>query len=143
MHITESDLFHGLDLTVMGTIADICSEAQHTDGITLFKEGEPAHTLYILEEGIVDLLIDSDTFIYSLTERSEVFGWSSLVEAATYTATAVTMTDTKVVKIPTKNLHRIFDENPEVGHIVFKRLAGIFNRRLQKTYRKFLAALKK
>lgn len=143
MHITESGLFYGLDLKVMSKIADICSEEQYADGTVLFKEGENADNLYILEEGITNLLIDEDTFIYSLTEQSEIFGWSSLVESAKYTATAVCMTDVKVLKIPTKTLQRIFDENPEIGHVVFRRLAGIFNKRLTKTYRKFLAALKK
>ena len=143
MHITESDLFYGLDLNVMSKIADICSEEQYADGTVLFKEGENANNLYILEEGIADLLIDKDTFIYSLTEQSDIFGWSSLVESAQYTATAVCMTDVKVLKIPTKTLQRIFDENPEIGNVVFRRLAGIFNKRMTKTYRKFLAALKK
>ena len=143
MHITESDLFYGLDLNVMSKIADICSEEQYADGTVLFKEGENADNLYILEEGIADLLIDKDTFIYSLTEQSDIFGWSSLVESAQYTATAVCMTDVKVLKIPTKTLQRIFDENPEIGNVVFRRLAGIFNKRMTKTYRKFLAALKK
>jgi CRP-like cAMP-binding protein len=143
MHITESDLFYGLDLTVMSKIADICSEERYPDGTILFREGEDANDLYILEEGIVGLSIDEDTFIYSITERSEIFGWSSLVASAKYTATARCMADVKVLRIPTKNLHRIFDENPEVSSVVFKRLAGIFNKRLTKTYRKFLAVLRK
>jgi CRP/FNR family cyclic AMP-dependent transcriptional regulator len=143
MHITESNLFYGLDLTVMSKIADICSEEQYAEGTVLFKEGENADNLYVLEEGITDLLIDEDTFIYSITDQSDIFGWSSLVESAKYTATAICLTDVKVLKIPTKTLQRIFDENPEIGNVVFRRLAGIFNKRLTKTYRKFLAALKK
>lgn len=143
MHITESDLFYGLDLNVMAKIADICSEEQYGDGTVLFREGEDADHLYIMEEGITDLSIDKDTFIYSITERSEIFGWSSLVESAKYTATATCTTNVKVLRIPTTGLHRIFDQHPEVSSVVFKRLAGIFNKRLTKTYRKFLEALKK
>jgi len=143
MHITESDLFYGLDLEVMRKMADICAEEGYGDKAVIFKEGEDAENLYILEQGIVDLLIDGDTFIYSLTEKSEIFGWSSLVESAKYTATAVCMTDVKALKIPARTLQRIFNENPEVGHVVFRRLAGIFNRRLTKTYQKFIALLKK
>jgi len=143
MHITESDLFYGLDHNVMRKIADICSEEQYADGTVIFEEGKAADHLYILEEGIADLLIDKDTCIYSLTEMSEIFGWSSLVESAKYTATAVCKTDVKALKIPTRTLQRIFDENPEVGNVVFRRLAGIFNKRLTKTYLKFMAALKK
>jgi CRP/FNR family cyclic AMP-dependent transcriptional regulator len=143
MHITESDLFYGLDHKVMSKIADICSEEQYADGTVIFEEGKAADHLYILEEGIADLLIGKDTFIYSLTEMSEIFGWSSLVESAKYTATAVCITDVKALKIPTRTLQRIFDENPEVGNVVFRRLAGIFNKRLTKTYQKFLAALEK
>ena len=142
MHITESDLFLGLDHAVMKAIADISEEAFYTERSIIFQEGENAGGLYILGEGVADLVLDGDTRIYSLTERSEVFGWSSLIESAKYTASALCITDVTALKIDTRKLHRIFDRHPAAGLTVFKRLTAIYNRRLSTTYRKLLAAMK-
>ena len=81
MHITEMDLFTGLDLNVMGEIADACCvEENFSKGTVIFKEGDEAKFLYILVNGTVDLKIKGETTVYSLTEQSDIFGWSSMVE---------------------------------------------------------------
>ena len=75
------DLFSGLDLTVMGAIADsACAEASYSSGTVIFKEGDSAATLFILVDGVVELQIGGRETVYRLTEESDIFGWSSLVE---------------------------------------------------------------
>ncbi len=140
MHITEMDLFTGLDLNVMGEIADTCCvEEDFTKGTVIFKEGDEAKFLYILVNGTVDLKIKGQTTVYSLTEQSDIFGWSSMVENAQYTATAVCSKDIKVIKIDTRRLNRLFIENPIFGLTVYRRLSGVFNKRLSSIYQKFLS----
>jgi len=113
MHITEMDLFTGLNLNVMGEIADTCCDEENfTKNTVLFKEGDEAKFLYILVNGIVDLKIKDETTVYSLSEQSDIFGWSSMVENTQYTATALSKTDVTVIKIDTRRLNRLFNENP-------------------------------
>ena len=138
MHITEMDLFTGLDLNVMGKIADTCClEESFPIGTVLFKEGDKATSLYILVEGSVDLKIKSETTVYSLTEKSDIFGWSSMVENSQYTATAVCRNDVKLINIDTHRLNRLFNENPIFGLTVYRRLCGVFNKRLSSIYQRF------
>ena len=140
MHITEMDLFTGLDLNVMGEIADACCvEEDFTKGTVIFKEGDEAKFLYILVNGTVDLKIQSGTTVYSLTEQSDIFGWSSMVENTQYTATAVCNRNIKVIKIDTHRLNRLFNENPIFGLTVYRRLCGVFNKRLSSIYNRFLS----
>lgn len=140
MRITEMDLFIGLDLNIMGEIADTCCfEENFPKGTVLFKEGDKATSLYILVNGTVDLKIKSETTVYSLTEQSDIFGWSSMVENSQYTATAVCRNDVKVIKIDTRRLNRLFNENPIFGLTVYRRLCGVFNKRLSSIYQKFLS----
>ena len=140
LHITEMDLFTGLNLDVMREIADsCCSEERYVKGSVLFEEGEDAKYLYILVGGTVDLKIKGEKTVYSLTEQSDIFGWSGLVENARYTAGAVCHTDVKAIKIETgAKLGRIFDDNPDFGLAVYRRLSGLFNKRLSVIYHKFL-----
>ena len=140
MHITEMDLFTGLDLNVMGEIADVCCvEESFTKGTVIFKEGDDAKFLYILVNGTVDLKIKGETTVYSLTEQSDIFGWSSMVENAQYTATAACSNDIRAIKIDTHKLNRLFNENPIFGLTVYRRLCGVFNLRLSNIYRRFLS----
>ena len=140
MRITEMDLFAGLDLNIMGEIADTCCfEENFPKGTVLFKEGDKATSLYILVNGSVDLKIKSETTVYSLNEQSDIFGWSSMVENTQYTATAVCNRDIKVIKIDTRRLNRLFNENPIFGLTVYRRLCGVFNKRLSNIYKRFLS----
>jgi CRP-like cAMP-binding protein len=140
MHITEMDLFTGLDLNVMGEIADVCCvEEKFTKGTVIFKEGDEAKFLYILVTGTVDLKIKGETTVYSLTEQSDIFGWSSMVENAQYTASALCNRDIRVIKIDTRKLNRLFNENPIFGLTVYRRLCGVFNLRLSSIYKRFLS----
>ena len=140
MHITEMDLFTGLDLSVMGEIADTCCiEENFAKDTVLFKEGDEATSLYVLVSGSVDLKIKDETTVYSLSEQSDIFGWSSMVENSQYTATAVSKEAIKVIKIDTRRLNRLFNENPIFGLTVYRRLCSVFNKRLSSIYQQFLS----
>lgn len=139
-HITEMDLFKGLDLNVMGEIADTaCTEVSYEKGAVIFNEGDLANTLYILYKGAVDLKIGGEKTVYRLTAASDIFGWSSLVENAQYTATAIAETDIQVVKIDTRQMNRLFNANSLFGLTVYRRLSAIFNKRLASIYNRFLS----
>jgi CRP-like cAMP-binding protein len=104
----------------------------------LFRQGEPAGFLYVLVEGAVDLRLKEETTVISLTEPSDIFGWSSLVENAQYTASAVCRSPVKVIKIETgPKLGRILNAYPDVGLVLYRRLAGLFNKRLASIYQRF------
>jgi CRP/FNR family transcriptional regulator, cyclic AMP receptor protein len=140
IRITEMDLFTGLDLNVMGEIADVaCTEETYSTGTVVFAERDSAKALYILEQGTVDLKIGGEKTVYNLTEPSDIFGWSSLVENATYTATAIAGTDIHTVKIDTRQLIRVFNANPLFGLTVYRRLCAVFNKRLSSIYHRFLS----
>jgi CRP-like cAMP-binding protein len=157
LRITEMDLFAGINPDIMSTIADICSEEHHTKGKQLFAEGDEATSLFILEEGTVELQISRETAVYgleegtaefqisghtpvyTLSEGGSLFGWSSLVETAKYTASAVCSTDMKAIRIDTRRLNRIFTANPDIGLTFYRRLSSLFNQRLAKIYQRFLS----
>jgi len=141
MIVKEIELFRGIDPEVMNEIVNICSEENYVKDTVLFKKGEEADCLYILEEGSVNLVIeDGGTLVYSLTEPGRVFGWSSMVESGIYTASGVCATDSKVVKVEREKLDKIFDLHPDVGLKVLKRLAGVISQRLINSYRDLLSA---
>jgi CRP-like cAMP-binding protein len=139
LRMTEMDLFSGLDLGVMGEIADVaCKEASFDKGALIFNEGDPAKTLYILDEGSVDLMVGREKVVYSLTAQSDIFGWSSLIENARYIATAVAQSNIRVIEIDTRKLNRLFEGHPAFGLNFYRRLSAVFQKRLASIYARFL-----
>ena len=53
MIVKEIDIFKGIDSEVMKEIANICTEENHAKDSVLFKGGEEAERLYILEEEVL------------------------------------------------------------------------------------------
>lgn len=140
IHITETDLFKDLDVKILEQIADTaCTEASYDKGTVIFNEGDSADYLFILYNGVVDLTVGSKKTVYSLTGQSDIFGWSSLVENAEYTATAIANTDIEAVKIDSRKLNRVFNANPAFGLSVYRRLSAVFNKRLGNIYERFLS----
>jgi len=141
MIVKEIDLFKGIDPAVMEEIVNICSEETYAKDEVLFKRGEQADCVYILEEGSVHLVIENGgSIVFTLSEPGQVFGWSSMVESGLYTATGICASDLKAVKIEGERLDKIFRLHPEVGFTVLKRLAGVVSQRLSNSYRDLLSA---
>lgn len=135
MIIRETDLFKGMNFKELQIIAGVCSEANYAKGSVLFRQNDPAKSLFILEEGAVDLIVQNGgTLTYAITEPGEVFGWSSMLENGRYTASVVCATDLKAVKIEKHKLDRVFKLHPDVGLKVIKCLAAVFTRRLSQAY---------
>ncbi len=143
MILKEIELFEGIRPEVMNQIADICSEENYSKGVVLFKKGEKAENLYILEEGSVHLVIgNGGTITYTLEEPGQVFGWSIMVESGQYTASGVCATDLKVLKIERDWLDKIFSQYPDAGLQILKRLAAVISQRLTNVYNDLLSARK-
>ncbi len=140
MILQETELFKGIDPEIMNEIVNVCSEENYPQNTVLFKMDEEAECLYILEEGIVKLVIENGgTITFTLEESEEVFGWSSLVESGHYTASAICATKVKALKIERDKLNKIFNLHPNVGLKVLKRLGDVISRRLTSAYRDLLS----
>ena len=140
MILSETDFFKGIDPAVMDKISALCQEEQHPKNAVLFKKDEDAKSLFILKEGIVNLVIQNGgTLTTPLKESGEVFGWSCMVEGGVYTASGVCATDSRIIKIDRDELDGIFDQHPRVGLMIIKRLGAVFSRRLSSAYKDLLS----
>ena len=141
MIINEVDLFKGIDPDVMEEIANICSEENYAKDTVLFKKGEEADCLYILEEGAIHLVIENGgSLSFTLSEPGQVVGWSSMVESGLYTSSGVCATAIKALKLEKEKLDKVFGLHPDAGLKVLKRLAGVISQRLSNAYRDLLSA---
>ena len=136
MIIREVDLFKGIASHIIDEIAQLAVEEVYPKGTVIFKRADFADSLYILEEGRVDLLIYGiKRFSFPLTHPGYVFGWSALVEPNRYTATAECIDECKVIKLDGTRLMHVFEKHPLEGLTIMRRLAGVVGMRLDKVYK--------
>lgn len=142
MFIKEIDLFKGMGVEVIDEIFQISVVESYSAGDILFKQGDPAHNFYLLEEGEIRLTTGEEGRISFTMSPGDAFGWSSLADRDVYTATAECKLPSKVIKIETDKLDKIFEKYPAIGLIFFKRLSGVIGERLIRAYNMILSAYK-
>jgi len=141
MFIKESELFKGMSQEFINELAKIMVEESYEKGTFLFKESDSANFFYVLEEGRVRLSFGERGHIdNTLSEPGEAFGWSSLVERDTYTASAECLAQCKLIKIEREKLNKIFEKHLADGILFFKRLAGVVGQRLINSYNSLLSS---
>ena len=140
MILNEADFFKGIDPEVMNKITAIYREEDHPKDAVLFKKDEDAQSIFILKSGTVDLVIQNGgTFAIPLTTPGAFFGLSGMVEGGDYIASGICSTDSTVVRIDRDKLDAIFDQHPDVGLKLVKRLGSVLSKRLSKLYRDFFS----
>ena len=142
MFIKEIDLFKGMGVEIIDEIFKISAIESHSIGDILFKQGDLAHSFYLLEQGEIRLSIGGEGRLSFTMSPGDAFGWSSLAGRDVYTATAECKLPSKLIKIETEKLDKIFEKYPATGLIFFKRLSGIIGERLTRTYNTILSAYK-
>jgi CRP-like cAMP-binding protein len=141
MFVQESDLFRGLGQQIINEITDNFIEESHGEGEFIIKEGDPADNLYILYEGKVRLSVgERGQITHMVSNSGEAFGWSSLVDRESYTASAECLEPTKLIRIEKEKLNKIFEKDQSGGLIFYKRLAGIVGDRLINSYKTVLSS---
>ena len=103
----------------------------------IFFQGQPADRLYLLASGQVEIRFkpdDGEALTVSVIEPGGVFGWSAALGRRSYTSGAVCTESGHSLSIRSRDLRRIFEENPATGVILLERLAEVIAMRLTSTH---------
>lgn len=139
MYIKQSDLFVGLSHHFVKEIMAIAEKESHAQGQFVFRLGEAADYFYILINGKVQLSLgDSGHVVYTSSNVGETFGWSSLIGRDTYSASALCMQPTDLLKIERIRLQNLLEKDKDNGYLFFKKLARALGKRLLKLYQSAL-----
>lgn len=139
--LKECEVFSTLNDGEMEQVLSSVLEKQYDAGATLFREGDSAEELLILEEGKVAVqmtLPDTQTqmsrrITVDVVTKNEVVGWSAIVEPYIYTFTAVCLQKVSALSISGTKLRWLLRDNHEIGYKVLKGLIRVVASRLSDT----------
>ena len=135
MYLKQKDIFWAMNKEFVKEVMDIAVTESHQQGEWLFHGGDPANAFYILLKGCVKLILgETGHVVYIVSNAGEAFGWSSLIDRGSFSASAECMTQTKLLKIDKNKLKNILEKDTANSFILFKRLAEILGNRLLQSY---------
>ena len=123
-------------------VAMIADEISIREGEIIFKEGQPADSLFLLVSGSIELfyeVVDDDNHeerrIFSVgnINAGEPFGLSSVVENPDLTATAKMRKAGKAIKIDAAKLCALCEGDPKMGYDLMRQIARATMKRLELT----------
>jgi len=97
----------------MNTLDLFADETEFTEfraGETIFREGEPGDSMYVVLEGAVDVKVGDEKFI--VAGPGEILGEMALIDASARSATAVARNNCKLVPIDEKRFSTLVQQTP-------------------------------
>lgn len=123
------DIFQGLTDWELKIVSQFFQEEKKDQGVILFREGERADRLFILEEGAVSLSREAGEE-YDIGLPWKIVGWSFLVPPNRYTASAITKVPSKLLVIKSPVFYYLIYKEPKMGVKIMANLAQVVAGRL-------------
>lgn len=139
--------FEDLQENEIKALATLAAEERYKPGEFIFHEGNPATNLYLLLEGRIEMMMDTNA---EGTQRAmvmtvgpgEIFGWSSLVEPYQMTASARCATSVRVVSITASGVRALMTMSCSMGHRLMQKACQTASGRLRATRMQLLSTVR-
>jgi CRP-like cAMP-binding protein len=132
--LKNTELFSVLEEVQLGVILSHSSVESFPEGRTIFHQGDEAHRLYVLIEGIVTLAVETgekiDMMTSTIDKEGAIFGMPCLLEPFRYNVTATSLKPSKVLMIAADQMIKLIEQDPKMGMEIMRKLASIYFNRL-------------
>ena len=130
--LANLDFFYGLSVSELDIISPYILYQEFRAGQVIFKQETTAEYLYLLFEGIVEIVFkpeDGPAMKVATINPGNVFGWSAAMGNVLYTSGAVCQSNCSIIKIRGSDLKAITRKYPDLGAILLNKLSGVISER--------------
>jgi CRP-like cAMP-binding protein len=132
--LKQSELFAGLPEEKIEQIIAIGHKKTFNAGETIIAEGDPSNDMYVVQEGMVEVLVESGTIpdipgppeltpVVQLGQ-GQLFGEMALVDMGVRSATIRAVLDeTKLFVVPRDTFWSLCETDHHIGYIVMRNIA--------------------
>ena len=127
-------LFKDLDTNILQQLEPLFEPYSCPAGEIIFEQGDPAHFLYLILKGLVEVRYkpyDGPPITITNLEQNSIIGWSAVIGNTTYTSGAVCKEDCQAIRMSSRDLHGLCAREPEAGRIILNLLAESVSSRWQ------------
>ena len=126
LFLKSAPLFAGLDSEELAALADIALEKECQPNEILFEENQPAHHLYVVVRGKVEVFrrVDSREHPIAFLGEKECFGEMAILDDEPRSACVRAVDPTLVLKIDRDSFRELINERPQISFAIFKILSN-------------------
>ena len=134
---TYPEFLAGLAQDDAAAVVALGSHIRLSRGDVLFDLGQPADSLYVIEQGQIALTLPlqirghGEDILIEDRSTGQAVGWSALIPPHRFTLKATAPLDSRVVAFPRVALTDHFAAHPAVGYVVMRNVAAMTGHRLQ------------
>ncbi len=129
IHLSEQMLLSGCSSDEISMIAELSTERNFPRGSQIISSGEPAVSLFFLQNGMVNIRLQSGIRLASISSGM-AFGEMALLES-TRSAGVWAETDVRCLELPLSGYARFCADFPEAGTRIMRNLASLLAQRLK------------
>jgi CRP/FNR family transcriptional regulator len=125
--LSRVHFLEGLPAGVVGALAQVARAARYDPGEVIFLEGDAAHAIYLLEQGVVKISrtsLEGREYIMHLVQAGGTFNDVAALDGGPSPATATALTLATLWRIERADLQRITAEHPALAWALMADLAG-------------------
>ena len=140
--VSAHSFVQGMRPEHINVLLDCAEVVTFQPGQLVFKEGEPANELYLIEEGRIALEAHEPadgTVIVQVLGADEAMGWSWMLPPYVWHLRARVIEPTTAIALSGAHLLVRAEKDHEFGYELMKRVATIVMHRLQAARRQLLA----
>ncbi|MDL1968182.1 MAG: cyclic nucleotide-binding domain-containing protein [Deltaproteobacteria bacterium] len=123
------DLFADLNFGELEQITPLMHLMKVTEGEVLTRKGEPARTFFIILSGNFMLSFKEERS-FTLHNKGNIIGLSTVVTPFRYTGTAVALTDGLVLLMQGQEFLRLIQSNSVLGDKIMRKINKIVSERM-------------
>lgn len=132
--LRKSELFKDCTAQEIEKVAAACESKTFKAGETVIEAQSAANTLYIVDEGCVEIrfpvtyLLGSQEVTLDRKLKGDVLGWSAIVHPHVFTLSAVAAKDSTLLTIASVDMEKLCADD-HFGHVFMRNLADIIAQR--------------
>jgi CRP/FNR family transcriptional regulator len=114
-------LFRDFDETELVQVAQLVTTRRYEKHQTIFREGDPGHTFYVILSGsvaVVRVTPEGRETILSILKERDFFGEMSVFDTSQRAAGVRTLTEAEVGAIERDDFLDLIDRNPKIGRLL-------------------------
>jgi len=135
--LRKSDVFHYLDDGDLKAVVKMCTSEVFEPGTIICKQDRGQDKLYVIEEGLVSILLELGKFDQRQIQAAsnfECFGWSASIPPYRCACTVKAIEKTKALAFDGKALRNLTYTNPKLAAEIAGGIAYVIGQRLRAAF---------
>lgn len=137
--LESQDVFGFLLPKQVHAISEAAETTRLSAGESVYEQGEPADYMYVVLDGEIMLRLPGRGEVsvpIDVVGPGAMFGSCMCFDIATYSTTAQSVRDSRLLKIRADVFKKLMDSDPRMGYALQRRISQIYFRRYLDTMRK-------